>query len=456
MRVIRGLLLVLALLSPLPAQAHHNPNRFGYEEATLRYWQGRYADSMPRMLDALLTYGATPAQRARLTDVRFSLPLSQAELPAAYRTGVYEPMVYFVDGQSKTIYLSVTSILFLDELSKAYAWLFAQECSPEPLADFMAMLKYRTQDSFAGGHYPTPLAALGVPADVFDEDDPVETPAGTQALAFFNQARAFLIAHELGHLYHRHLGNLNVTRRQSQADERQADEFAANLLANAGVVPVGMFLFFFSWAHYAPNRWDFATQAEWEAALAGHTHPLTVDRLATIAETLTRRSGDYPAADRAAVRQVAREMTQLVDFLSDEENQTDLQQSFRITGATVTLESLAASCASTPPPSPATEVFAGRYEGTHLRHTAQGAEELAARWAFRRQGNRVTGTFDFGLGPGTLTGEIEGNTLYFAWKWAWTDGRGRLEASADGSQFSGTWGYWFSDDNGGVWRGKRR
>jgi hypothetical protein len=449
-------LLVLVLLYPLPASANHNANPFGYDEATLRYWQGRYASSMPRMLDALLTHGATSIERSSLKDIQFSLPYSAAELPVAHRSGAYEPMVYFVDGRTKTIYMSVTSILFLDELSKTYAWLFSQGCSPEPLADYMAMLKYRPQRSFVGGHYPTPMAALGVPVDVFNEQDQVDTPLEQQALAFFNEARAFIVAHELGHVYHQHRGNQNVNRRQSRADEAQADEFAATLLAKTGTVPMGMFLFFFAWAQYAPNRWDFATQTEWDRALANHTHPLTVDRLATIATTLTRRSNDYPAEDRATVAQIASGMTELVTFLNDRENQQDIQQSFRITGATVTLESLAASCASASPPAQETQPFAGVYEGDYLRHTAQGSEALPARWEFERKGNRVTGRFDFGLGPGTFEGEVEENRLYFSWAWAWTDGKGVLEASKDGSQFSGTWGYWSSNRNGGAWNAKRR
>ena len=196
MRRLIIVFLCLALIAS-PVSAKHNKNLFGYDESTLRYWQSRYRSSMPKVLDLLLKTGMTSTNRANLNDVTFNLPLDAQDLPASYDVG--EPFVFFVREGSRVITMSITSVMFLDELSKAAAWLYSEGCTFDPLADYMAMLQYRNPQYF-GGHYPTPLQALAIPTETFNDEDSVQTEVEDLALSFFNEARVFIIAHELGHI----------------------------------------------------------------------------------------------------------------------------------------------------------------------------------------------------------------------------------------------------------------
>ena len=73
----------------------------------------------------------------------------------------------------------------------------------------------------------------------------------------------------------------------------------------------------------------------------------------------------------------------------------------------------------------------------------------------RDANNQVVGHYSFGLGVGNIEGTVRANELYFDWSWGGDYGRGVLRASNGGADFSGTWGYHESADNGGTLQGRR-
>ena len=76
----------------------------------------------------------------------------------------------------------------------------------------------------------------------------------------------------------------------------------------------------------------------------------------------------------------------------------------------------------------------------------------------KRHGENVTGTFSFGAGSVMLKGVVDGERLYYNWKWGTQYfGKGVLQAAnPTGEELSGTWGYTKADDGAGTWKLRRK
>ena len=439
--LLLGLLVIP--LWPAPVSAQVAPQF--YDRETLSYWQQRYQQSMARMLQELQPFLTADAKRD-LAEIRLEIPLTPPD-PA-------NPFLFYSDPVAATVTMPALSLKFLDDLSVAYAWLSLNGCSLETPAEYISMLKYNRPSQFAGGRYPMPLAALQIP------EDALEDPAVDElSLAFFNHARAYILAHELGHVYCGHPGyGPGTTRAAARRHEAAADRFALEILRKSGTIPVGMVTYFLGWAHYAPNRWDFEGEADWQEYLDQATHPLTSDRLSALATTLeaniesfTRNQPD-PAAEEK-IRSIAGDIAGIAHSLDDR----DVQAAITLAAST-TVQNLAPRCpesAATATPLPALPPFDGIYQGDFIYRTIAGQETLPVEVTLQRTDDQVTGRFDFGLGAGLLYGTVVENTLHFTWEWGWMVGQGVFYASQDGASFEGYWGVDRSQDNGGRWRGQR-
>ena len=181
------------------------------------------------------------------------------------------------------------------------------------------MLRYKALAEFPGGRYPEPFEALGIPADALKEKAVDEL-----SLRFFNSARAFILAHELGHILKRH----GARGRPVLEREIEADRFALDVMARTGTIPMGMILYFQAMAHWAPNRAQYGSEADWRDFIARRkTHPLSGERLAAVAKGLRAlapafaRHDPNPEAATDVVHYIAGEMGKLVDYLEDAEMQ---------------------------------------------------------------------------------------------------------------------------------------
>ena len=251
-------------------------------------------------------------EKQALASVELRFPLVGAnENPFDFYAGA--------EGGRPAIWLPVLSLKVIEDLSVAWAWRQLHGHTLEPFDEYVAMLKYRAPGDFAGGRYPGPLSALGVPAEVWEQDPAVDA----LSLRLRNSAWAFILAHEMGHLRYGHPGNAAVDPATSQHHERQADEFALDLLARSGTIPMGAVLWFQATAGYFPNRADFDTDAAflaWQQKEA--THPVNPGRLQSLALALDRAAGDSLDPNHAEVlRFIATRLAVIADTLAEPDMQ---------------------------------------------------------------------------------------------------------------------------------------
>ena len=127
----------------------------------------------------------------------------------------------------------------------------------------------------------------------------------------------------MGHLRYRHPGNAAVDPAISQQHEREADQFALDLLARSGTIPMGAALWFQATVGYFPNRADFETDAAflaWQQEKA--THPVNPGRLQSLALALDRAAGDSLDPNRAGVlRFIATRLAVIADTLAEPDMQ---------------------------------------------------------------------------------------------------------------------------------------
>jgi len=279
MSTVLALLLVVA--APLVGRAEERDPAQIYETPVLREWQARYTRSMNR----ILAEGFAPVYSAReqraFAAVKLDFPL---------RDDVF--LNFHTEG--KSIVLPVDAMHWLDEMSLAYAWLVLNNFQLEPTEEYVAMLRQKKPEAFPGGVYPGPLRALGIPANALSDGR-----VDGLSLRLFNSARAFILAHELGHVYLEH-------RESSVKNEEEADRFAIDLMRRTATVPMGIALYFQSTALWFQN--------------AAPTHPLNARRLRTLSATLASAARAFGRGDADEVTRIlfiSKGLEQVADYLDD-------------------------------------------------------------------------------------------------------------------------------------------
>lgn len=385
-----------------------------YPRTTLEHWKPRYERSTHRILHELIWPALLSEEKRRLggSPLRLDFPL-QPE-------GAQQFLAFYVPPSEDRIVLPVQSLKFLDDLSTAYSWLQLHGYGLETVSEYTAILRYGEAPP---GGFPPPLPALGIPPDALEEPEVDEL-----ALGHFVTARTFILLHELGHL----LGRSHPrTPEETLRGEIRADRFAVEVMRRIGLPPLGMLVFFLADAHWA----DFPASPE-------DTHPLSGARVRALA-----RAVEEPGL-RAG-------LLELGTWLDDPE----IRAGFVATGKAGDLSALKPRRPGELPrlPSASTEArspraFSGLYRGELVQLSEP--EPFPVELWLERQGQRVRGSYSFGLGLGTLAGYIEGDRLFFEWEWAANHGKGLLEAQG-ADTFSGTWGYEDERTGAGTWSGRR-
>jgi hypothetical protein len=309
-------LTVIGLLAAAdsPATAlEANDVSYLYEEKKLVQEKSRLENVMRQIWTKAYLPALTPEEKRRLSTVQMDFPvIGRAR----------SPIDFSANSEKNTVSLSVVSLLFFEDLSIAYAWLWANGYSLSTIDEYVAMLKYRKPSTFAGKRYPLPLPALHIPASAL-----TNPKVDDLSLRFRNTAFAFILGHELGHIYHQHpLGGM--TLQQSRDNEIAADYFALELLRRTSTIPMGATLFFQASAYWFPHRGDYPHAQEWQTYLQEEAeHPLTADRLRTLARRMQAAAADFSRNEPnksfglEAVQFIARGITQIASVLED----TDLQ-----------------------------------------------------------------------------------------------------------------------------------
>jgi hypothetical protein len=89
----------------------------------------------------------------------------------------------------------------VEDTVTTYAWLYHNGMSLGTVDHCISMLRYKPKVDLPGGKYPPLLATLGVRANALEDRKIDEL-----SLSFRNQAFAFALVHELGHIPHGHKG----------------------------------------------------------------------------------------------------------------------------------------------------------------------------------------------------------------------------------------------------------
>lgn len=283
--------LCLVLLGAATAHAEERDPSQLYDTATLREWQARYTRSMGRILTEGFAPVLSAEERRTLDGVKLDLPLRD-EAFLNVRT------------EDHTIVVPVETLHWLDEVYVAYAWLVLNNFQLEPIEEYVAMLRHKKPADFPGGAYPTPLRALGIPADAL-RDSRVDG----LSLRLFNSARAFILAHELGHVHRGHRGS-------TIPNEEEADRFALDLMRRTGTVPMGVALY-------------FQTTAVWFQG-GPPNHPLNARRLRAMSDALANSAREFGRGDQddvTRIRFIGRGLVQVADYLDDADLQRCVAQS---------------------------------------------------------------------------------------------------------------------------------
>lgn len=307
LRILVALVTALAVVCALAAAAR--------ADVTTLYAPQEIARDAKRLETAarkIFTLGLKPALTAReaqaLTDVPFVFPLPQPG----------DPIVNFYaswQGNRASVILPIVSLKVIEDMALAYAWLYHRQKTLDTIDFYFAMLRHKPKSAFPRQMWPNPLKALGIPDNAL-QDKAVDD----LSLRLRNEAFAFMIAHELGHVYLEHKESYDqITRQKARDDEVAADLFALDLLARTETPPMGALLYFQSQAYSLPHRGDFPTRDAWEDYLTRtSTHPMTVDRLKTIATFLEGRFASARPSETAIWAAIGQGVRGIVAVLEDE------------------------------------------------------------------------------------------------------------------------------------------
>jgi hypothetical protein len=207
------------------------------------------------------------------------------------------------------------SLKALEDMATAYAWLYHNDYSLSTIDLYFTMLRHRSPADFPGGKFPQILEALGVPPDAYKTDKRVDE----LSLSLRNEAFAFIIAHELGHIRYAHKPLDQISAQQAQADETQSDAFALDIFLRTKTPPLGAVLFFQAQVYNLLHQDDLgATERERSSALLQMTHPMTTERIRKmsdfIAGPLTRARPD----EAGLWSNVAAKLRAIIPVMEDE------------------------------------------------------------------------------------------------------------------------------------------
>jgi hypothetical protein len=278
--------MLLSIMFLASSTAGANSLAYMYDMRRLHQEKPRYArhiGDLYRSTASLLT----DQERRALAGVRVEVPLIGAQAGT--------PLDFYTMGQvgHGAIFMPVFSLLFLEDLATAYAWLQHHDYSLETVGEYVTMLRHKKASKFAGGRYPPPLKALQIPPGAMSDER-----VKTLALSLRNEAYAFILLHELGHVLYRHHGYDGVPREETGKREAEADHFALTVLERADTIPMGVILWLTAQVNAMTSKGQLMAEktvqsdADWQTYLkTWATHPLTVERLSAIALYLNGWSG---------------------------------------------------------------------------------------------------------------------------------------------------------------------
>ena len=249
----------------------------------------------------------TPDERSRLGDFEFRFPLPSPS---------DEVLNFYADdaGGKPVVVMPILSLKVVEDMATAYAWLYQNAMSLGTIDLYFSMLRHKPRGDLPGGKFPPLLATLRIPANAL-EDQRIDK----LSLGFRNQAFAFVLVHELGHILYKHKGYDEITKAQARADEVESDRFALDVLARTQTAPLGAILFFQAQVYSHPLRGEFPDRQSWQQyLLTTSTHPLTVDRIAAMADYIEGPLARGRVKETAVWQSIAVKLRVIIRNMEDE------------------------------------------------------------------------------------------------------------------------------------------
>jgi hypothetical protein len=391
-----------------------------YLDAVQREWQSEFRSMVTDNYQRLMTPRLTNEEAARLRNVKFDFPIDQDAV--AFR---------FFATENGQIVMPVASLLFLKDLSLAYAWLNANGYSPQTVFDYLTLFIRGRLQRWPKELWPPPKA-LGIPESAAKE--PKVLDARNEILS---KTILFIMAHELGHV----VQGLSAHRSGVAADIRQAeaaaDLFAVDLFGRMGLLPNGAASFFAFSARLAPARSEFADVEAWRRDLEKRTHPLDGQRINAMANRIEAqrdvfaRAFSNPSLAVSRVKQLVTELREVARYL-DDPSVSQLQRDWAMSFEPQDLRPRRALAPELLPRAGerfAAAPFSGFYQGKIT--SSRSKEDAALSAILRRDKDRLIGETSY-LG---LRGRIEGTIDGLNSDARWTVGSAvyTLKLTSDGS-----------------------
>lgn len=297
---------VLALLlSQAPARAADLADM--YPRDVLAADAARLENAVRKIYSLGLAPTLTAVEQAGLNAVTLQFPMPS---PGD------EPLNFFATTDAagrSVVVMPILSLKALEDMATAYAWVHKRGLRASTIDLYYAMLRHRPQDRFPGGRYPDILTALGIPKNANDDKD-----VDRLSLSLRNEAIAFILGHELGHVLFRHKGYGEITRQQARDDEVQSDRFALDVMARSATPPLGAVLYFQAQVYRFRHRGEFETARAFDDYLMTvATHPMTVDRIEALARHISGPLAERRASERAIWVGIGQQLAGVADLLRD-------------------------------------------------------------------------------------------------------------------------------------------
>ena len=296
------------LLTPGAVQAQDM--RQAYPQEILQKDAGRLETAIRKIADIGIRPSLKPNEQQVFDRIDFQFPLPK-------RNDYYLNFYAYLHKGRSVVVMPVLSLKIMEDLATAYAWLFYNNYSLSTVDLYFTMLQHRPRRKFRNGTYPPLLDALGIPKNALDNPQ-----VDKLSLSFRNEAFAFILLHEMGHILFRHKGYDEITKAQARADETQSDRFALNVLERTGTPPLGAVLFFQAQFYSMPHKGEFKSEDAWQDYLHKRsTHPLTGDRLKDMARYISGPLADRRPNEKVIWKFIGQGLTTIIGILNDVELQ---------------------------------------------------------------------------------------------------------------------------------------
>ena len=264
-----------------------------------------YGPNLQGLWDEDFLPHVTPDERRRAGAVSLRLPL----------VGIRRsPLEFYSDAEGHDVYLPISSVKFVDDMSVAFAHYERRGCDKGVVSDYVAAL--RMQGDRIGG---SPLEALGIPDDALEDHYVDDVSQKLLKSTIF-----FIAVHEYAHVMYQHRGYSDITAEQAQQQETAADLYALEVMRRIAVPPIGLAYLFLIMSRLERSPGDFDSTEEYEDYLRQEaTHPVSSLRLTKVADAIEEHTEAFsrtqpdPSSARSTLEWLVPQLRQIADTLDD-------------------------------------------------------------------------------------------------------------------------------------------